>query len=612
LELLPANPVVEVTRAMRPTVTFRAVGRQRDGRTRELTGGVRFTLDDRRLGALTDASGVFTPSGVGGQTAVRVSTVDGSALNAQTTLTVNARGTFEGPGVDAMARMRLDDVTPTGAAMMAPSVDYPLEGAVMPVNVYAPNVQWSPRQPMAGVGDLYRVRLTRPHAVLEAYLVHGMGFTHAWQPPQEAWALFAQSDVGQPIEVRVRVLSRGTVFESARASFRTVDGVTAGSVYYWNPARGRLVRLDVDRAQRVDFMPNPGAPCIGCHTVSRSGQRLGGFLEGGGAEDLALYDLTRDLTPNPAPTVARQRYPLRRCASFNGDATRLVAGDCGANASTTRFQLIDARSGMEVPGTAGMAGDGFDPEWSPNSQLIAYTDRMNSLAVTPVLPGDRFGPSRVLHPAGSSPDGNMDWHPTFSPDSRWLAYQHGETRRTAVATGGGTRGALWFLGADGGTPVRLDRANGGAMVFDSYRPVFSPFNSGGYFWLLFTTTRPYGNMFAGTRGAKQIWVTAINNHPDGRRDPSEVAYWLPGQENVTGLSPYWTPPPCRPTGRGCSTDDDCCSGECAMNPDGSTTQVCVPNTGMCRPRGRRCSGGSDCCEGLVCTDARLCDLPNPG
>jgi hypothetical protein len=162
----------------------------------------------------------------------------------------------------------------------------------------------------------------------------------------------------------------------------------------------------------------------------------------------------------------------------------------------------------------------------------------------------------------------------------------------------------------GGAPVALRRAGAGGNGFDTWRPIFSPFDSGGYFWLLFTTLRPYGNAQAGTRNLKQIWVSAINRRPDGTTDTSEVGFYLSGQERVNSLSPYWTPAPCRPTGRGCQSGADCCTGAC--EPDSTGARVCVPPTAACRPRGQMCERDSDCCMGLACNAARLCDLPSPG
>lgn len=611
LEIAPADPVVEVTDSARPMVTFRARGTQRDGLSRTLTTGVRFTLDDPTLGALDMNTGVFTPSGVGGVGRVRLATVDGSALTAETSLTVNVRRSFRGMNVtDAMVTALNGAALAGDGTPQSPLVDYPLQGAVMPRNVYPPDFQWTPRHPGAAATDVYRVRLERPHVTVDAFLFASAGFRHQWVPEASLWSDLAQSDLGAPVRVTVRVLARSMAWQSAVREFRTVDAFIAGSVYSWSPSRMALTRLDVDSARVTNFLPNPGDTCIGCHSVSRDGQRLAGFLEGTG-ENLALYDLSRDLTGNPAPNIARLRYAVRRCTSFNGDGSRLVSGDCGANPTTNAFTLIDSATGREVPVAAGSPGNGFDPEWSPDGTAIAYTDRMNNLAVTPAMGGDRFGASRVIHPAASSPDGAVDWHPTWTPDSRWIVYQHGDSRRSGVAMdGSGVRGNLWMVPRDGGAPVALRQANVGGNGFDTWRPIFSPFDSGGYFWVLFTTARPYGNALAGTRNLKQIWVAAINRRPDGMADPSQVGFYLSGQERVNSLSPYWTPAPCRPTGRGCQTGADCCTGVC--EPDTAGMRVCVPPTMACRPRGQMCERDSDCCMGLACNAARICDTPSPG
>jgi WD40-like Beta Propeller Repeat len=601
ITLEPANPTLDVVPGMAATLTFQVVGRQRDGRTRDVTQYRRFTLDNTALGALNPDTGTFTAAGLGGVGRVRVALVDGSTLTAETNLTLRARSTTL-TGVTDADRVVFEMLRPTGVAAEVPTIDYPLARAVLPQNVYPPLFQWTPRHTVRP-DDVYRVRLSRPHAVIETYVrANTPGFKHAWRPPADAWRAVAQSDLTAPIILTVAVISNGTLRESEARVFSAVDAVIAGSVYYWSPSASRLRRIDVGEARRVDFLPNPGDTCIGCHSVSRDGQHLAGFLEGSG-EALALYDLTRDLTARPAPVDARLPAPVRRCTSYNADGTRLVAGDCGANPSSMPFTLLDGRTGMAVT-AMGSPGNGFDPEWSPDGQAIAYTNRSDALAVTAALGADRFGATTVLHtPLMTDATMRVDWHPTWTPDSRWLAFQRGVNRRTAMG-----RGSLWLVARDGGAPLRLDNANNGAMGEDSFRPQFSPFNSGGYFWLLFTTSRPYGNMPAGVRGQKQIWVTAVRNRPTAGADPSEVPYYLDGQETATALSPYWTPAPCRPNGNACSTGGDCCSGTC--DPDGAGRNTCVTPRTTCVARGGRCGGDSDCCTGLTCTNA-LCDLPPP-
>ncbi len=607
LALDPTGPVLDASGGTHPTVTFTAVGFQRDGRTRRLTGAaMRFSVDLAAIGTIGASTGLFTAAGLGGVAQVRVATLDGSMLTAATTVTVNVHTTVLGPGVTDADVTRFNAATPSSDASMSPTIDYPLSGAVMPMNVYPPKVMWTPHHAGAGATDLWRVRLVRPHSTLEGYFASPAGFDHSWRSEIPVWRGLSQSDVGAPIQTQVAVLSGTTRYESTNLPFRTVDAVIAGSVYYWSPPQARLIRLDVEPAARVDFLPHPGDTCIGCHSVSRDGRHLAGFLEGS-SETLAAYDTTRDLTASPAPNAWRLTYSVRRCTSWNADATRLVSGDCGANPTTTPFSIIDTSTGVTIDALTGMAGDGFDPEWSPDNAGIAFTNRSNDLAVTAVTPGDHFGATTVIHTASSTPDGAIDWHPTWTPDSAWLAFQHGDTRRTGVAMGGGIRGALYLIGRAGGTPVRLDHLGGG---LDAYRPIFSPFNSGGYFWILFTATRPYGNAAAGVHGQKQIWVAAIRNHPNGTTDPSEVPYYLSGQEAATALSPYWAPPPCRANGSGCATGSDCCSGQC--DPDTTGTPMCVPPSTTCRVRGDSCGGSGDCCAGLTCTPAHICDLPEPG
>lgn len=604
IELAPQNPTLEASLGMRPAVTFRVVGRQRDGMTRDVTTSRRFTIDVASLGSIDESSGAFVGTGLPGVTNVRVALTDGTALTAQTRLTINARYTVSGPNVSMADRERFERATPTGDAAQAPLVDYPLEGAVMPQNVYPPKVMWTPRHPMAAPTDLYRVRFTRGRAIVEGYFRGDTPmFTHSWRPDGAVWQAVARAEFNEPITLTVAVLSSSGLRQSAPRAFRTVDGVIAGSVYYWSPPRSRVLRVDVDTARLVDFLPNPGDRCIGCHAVSRDGRHLAGFLEGS-SETLGLYDLTRDLTGNPAPINARVRYTVRRCTSYNPDATRIVSGDCGANPSSEALSLIDGANGMPVRPAAGSPGNGFDPEWSPDGTAIAFTDRMDNLALTPVMAGDRFGTSQVIHTARSIMGGTIDWHPTWTPDSRGIAFQHGDSRRTNTGNA-----SLWFIARAGGTPVRLDRANGGATVRTSFRPVFSPFDSGGYFWLLFTTNRPWGNARAGVVNQKQVWVTAIRNRPMAGMDPSEVPYYLDGQEAATALSPYWAPAPCRMNGAGCATGADCCSGACEPDSNGQT--FCRPARTVCRMRGQQCSGDGDCCMGLVCNAARLCDIPPP-
>ena len=93
--------------------------------------------------------------------------------------------------------------------------------------------------------------------------------------------------------------------------------------------------------------------------------------------------------------------------------------------------------------------------------------------------------------------------------------------------------------------MRLDNACSGAR--NCYLPSFSPYDSGGYFWLVFYSVRDYGNAQAGTKGTqrRQMWVTAIDKSKlASGADPSSVPYWIPMQDPKTeNMSAFWAPPP---------------------------------------------------------------------
>jgi len=155
---------------------------------------------------------------------------------------------------------------------------------------------------------------------------------------------------------------------------------------------------------------------------------------------------------------------------------------------------------------------------------------------------DTFAAPSIIRVA----DGLANAWPSWSPDSKWIAFGRGTNSRGRNDSMSLVfPGSLQIIPRAGGTAVRLDKANGG-VTEDSYLPNFSPFDEGGYYWLAFYTTRDYGNVQAGTKGTgrRQIWVTAVSNSFDGTTDPSNVAYWLPDQDNQTdNMSGYWAPAP---------------------------------------------------------------------
>jgi hypothetical protein len=611
LAIVPAAPELVTVDGMPASIDLDVEATYDDGSTGRI-GAAFWAVDSTRLGTIDAATGVFTATGaLAGTVGV---TVDAFGSSARTVLTVRVDRTVlvDGAPPDAPARFAAAPTATTDLEARRAHLLYPLEGAVMPQNVAPADVQWEG----GNEGDLYRVRLETTGVRVAAYVAHtGSGFRYDWLVTREAWRALAEAAPETPVTVVVDRLHSGEVVPGTPRAFRFADAVIRGSIYYWDLSGGRIQRIAGDGSGRESFMPNPpprprdGRRCVACHTVSRDGTRMAAELWDGGDYG-ALFDLTADLSGDPAPTLVPGGVVRFLTASFSPDNRRLIA-----NVGVELF-LMDGDTGARLPaGGAGLPSSGAaHPTWSPDGAQIAFAAnhdgpwgvdfRRSDLAVIDVTGPDTFGPPRVIHPGG----GRVCARPTWSPSSQHIAFQYSAHSRIREDLGGRSEprpGSVRMVSRDGATVWALELLNGGAE--NNYDPTFSPFDEGGYYWLAFVSTRDYGNAQAGTRGTgrRQIWVAAVRNAPAPGTDPSLVPYWLP-QQSLTeeNMAAYWAPEPCRAEGRRCATSAECCSGYCR---DTGSGPVCVPpDVVECSEIGEACRTDADCCEGAGTCSANRC------
>ena len=150
----------------------------------------------------------------------------------------------------------------------------------------------------------------------------------------------------------------------------------------------------------------------------------------------------------------------------------------------------------------------------------------------------------------------------------------------------------------------------------NYMPTVNPVASGGYYWVVFTSRRLYGNLLTGDRDTgpqKKLWVAAIDINAPAGSDPSHPAFYLPGQELGAGNSRgFWVVDPCKQNGSSCETGDECCNGFCRAPGDGGAL-VCQdkPPGTTCVQEFEKCTVNADCCDANFQCIAGKCTRPEP-
>jgi hypothetical protein len=383
-----------------------------------------------------------------------------------------------------------------------------------------------------------------------------------------------------------------------------------------------------------------------------------------------------DGTNNTAKFVWSAVYPDGTFAMTEGNYSREGPWYRGNNLNSDLYRRSDGarvtyNSGITETGWTSAVTDAVEPMFSPDGKHIAFNfwggngngtvtaGSGHSLAMmdfdcgqgtldggSPTACGGTtyaFSNLRQLYKDSSR---YVGW-PGFTPDSNGIVFHDTLTvpptcndcyTTTWAPNGGSAQAELWYtdLGATP-QPVRMNWLNGLDSTSTSYlptnsyhandavlnyEPTVNPIASGGYFWVVFTSRRMYGNVAAGNpydngNGTypipKKLWVAAVDINPTPGTDPSHPAFYLPGQELDAGnLRGFWVVDPCKPNGNACITGDECCNGFCRQDPEGGGL-VCSDNTGGCSQEYESCTSDADCCGNgtLTCINGHCAKkIPN--
>jgi hypothetical protein len=489
---------------------------------------------------------------------------------------------------------------------------YPYDKTVFPRGLISPTMQFAGVSPSA----MY-VHITCASLNYNGYFAPASGPIRL-QLPAATWTAItnAASGPSDPLVVQVTKIAGGQVAGPITESWPIAQGSLRGTIYY--ETYGSPLAGGSDSVGIMEIQPGASQPTVlkkgcgnVCHTASADGSTL---VAATGLLSSAAYDLQTGVSTINAAANEHYTYGgLYPDGSFEMSATNYRTW---INAPS---RLYDTKTETNIPalGWDSVITNAGTTAFSPDGKQIAFVhedkDQGHTIAAMDFVVGNHTFSN--LADIATDPTNFLGW-PAFTPDGKWVVFQEEPPGGAPFETDGGNHGDLYFVDMATKTVARLDSVDGytGSGTQTSYLPANDPQLSfaptvlpeavGGYFWIVFTSHRSYGNilqsMAAGADGTAdergQLWVAALDLDPTAGKDASHPAFYLDGQEqDADNLRGFWVLPPCEQNGGACTTGDQCCNGFCRPAGDGGPLE-CVPPPGGCSNEYELCTTAADCCD----------------
>jgi hypothetical protein len=646
-----------------------------------------WSVDDTRIGSI-GSDGTFRANGFAGGVVTVIATVGSKEITTKLTVNVDV--------VNNSGALSEADQTAIRAGGAGGDTTfkwlYPYDRTVFPRGLTAPPLQFGGTAATA----MY-VKITVPFFSYQQFVASSS--PPRVVIPEPVWkGLTLTAGSSDAVQVEVTKLSGTEVTGPLKASWFIARANLKGIVYYstykspLTNDRGGVMRI---RAGQTAEVVKSG--CTVCHSVSANGNVLAASRDNLPDEngdwnpvDSATYDLTPNGTVAARTTSTDGR--TFAMAALTPDGSRAVVGGLPPKTwppfvehgvySSVGFSssMVDTATGQAVsaPSLSQSVKYAITPAFSPDGTRLAYVN------------GDRLAPScldagcsgtclaackRVISlldydgnatpPAFSNARDLVDqagerkavaW-PTFLPDGNAIVYHEGDSLDSSgfVADGNAKSppqyAELRLVDVQTKTVKTLDALNGRLPSGESYLPFGAteegqlnfepsvlPLAVGGYYWVLFTSRRAYGNTISpggttqtvdpantppgkndpwGTNSVpswrKKIWIAAIDIDHSTKGDPSHPAFYLPGQEvESANMRAFAALAPCKADGSSCESGADCCNGFCrqvAQADGGDPVLVCIPPPNTCSNIDEKCSTAADCCDPTQqCINSR-CSYP---
>lgn len=573
----PATATVTLMLGGMASQAYQVFGLKGSDKT-DITANCQLTLDSD-AGSFTGATATVTRGGH-----IPVDAVCGSVQATTAYLDANLTGTIVDPSAPPNSGDLFGGATAGTDPTRIPAIEYPIDQAVSPRNIPAIEVQWT-----AGGNDLFHVSLVSSHGTIDAYTAN---VQQALDP--QSWAAVANTAAGETLKFTVEGLQKAapaTKFTSAPVGITmSVDNVDQTAIYYWASSVGNIMEQTFGDTAAPTAVKGG---CTSCHTVSRTGSRIGySRCTAGGCQYMGFLkynqatDKWDEIVNADAQTLAGSYTTFAPPGNpFATDDKAVVIGTM----NNGKLRLLDPDTGTDVASNIDVsshdaAGNPTRPalmaDWSPDGNTVVFVQADNTNGVD--VGGGKlftmsykfqnnmhiFGePQKLVTDPITLPNGtyNNFFFPSWSPDMSVISFDAARSNwRNTSAGNGASPGQRMMLADAGGKWVKdLTALNGGYVDANITWSHWAPASSADYYWLVFSSERNYGHEITrnhtnagcvqnGTLQCKQIWVAAVSKdkigqllaNPNADLDPSFAPMWLPGQDTQTdNISPYWSIPP---------------------------------------------------------------------
>jgi hypothetical protein len=516
-------------------------------------------------------------------------------------------------GLDPASQKALDA---GGAADPALRWLYPYDGTVFARGLLAPKLQLD-----APGATALLVHATAPNLDYKGYFA--VGPKPSATIAQAAWVAITMAvGVKDGLKVDVTRLAGGAAAGPATETWRMAQGSLRGTIYYEtydSELAGGKGSVGIMKIAPGASSPTPFRSGCGnvCHTASADGSTLVAATQLG---ESAAYDLK-----NGGAKIKSLGSDAFTYGGLYPDGSVLMSATHYRTWGGEASHLYDVKTGNKVnaPGWDGVVKHAGTVAFSPDGKRIAFnhedTGGGRTLAVMSYdAPTHAFS---GLEDVASDKARVLGW-PAFTPDGARVVYHAGSSSK--FETDANASGDLYVTDVASHQVTRLDALDGyaGGQTYLpandpalNFAPTVLPEAVGGYFWVVFTSHRSYGNTLP-SKDAKDVngklWVAAIDLVPEPGVDPSHPAFYLDGQEpSADNLRGFWVLDPCKADGADCQFGDECCGGFCRGGDAGPRQCQPPPVGGGCSAELDKCTTAADCCDKSdLCINSR-CSQPAP-